>query len=213
MPSALRLAKNAIPTQRESHWNGRVNPGRDAVGGTRSNPTAKALGISFICDNLPSPTVSVAWRATPMTALFLHTPIPTMHAPIREPTRWQNDNSTSPGSCRRAMARRPGGGTGPAQQRRRALDDARPVPRPCARAGARLLRLHHHRGFLDGALHLSRARTTPICAMPPARPSSIPPCSCRISRRRPSISASFRRSRSPSTRRSCSRGWSTRSTT
>ena len=118
MPSALRLAKNAIPTQRESHWNGRVNPrvnpGRDAVGGTRSNPTAKALGISFICDNLPSPTVGVAWRATPMTALFLHAPISTMHAPIREPTRWQNDNSTSPGFCRRAMALRPGGGTGPA---------------------------------------------------------------------------------------------------
>ena len=51
------------------------------------------------------------------------------------------------------------------------------------RAG--LLRLHHHRGFLDRCPTPTRARTTPTCNTPPARPSSIPPCWCPISRRRP----------------------------
>src|SRR5580704_1167529 len=41
-----------------------------------------------------------------------------------------------------------------ARQRRRALDDARSVPRPRPRTGACLLRLRHHRGFVDGALHV-----------------------------------------------------------
>ena len=43
-----------------------------------------------------------------------------------------------------------------AWQRRGALDDARSVPRPRSRAGACLLRLFDHRGFLDGAVHVPR---------------------------------------------------------
>ena len=51
--------------------------------------------------------------------------------------------------------------------------------------GPGLLRLHDHRGFLERALHLpGLARHLPA-STPPARPSSIRPCWCPISRRRP----------------------------
>jgi alkanesulfonate monooxygenase SsuD/methylene tetrahydromethanopterin reductase-like flavin-dependent oxidoreductase (luciferase family) len=43
-----------------------------------------------------------------------------------------------------------------ARQRRRALDDARPVPRSCPGHGTGVFRLSHHRRFIDGALYASR---------------------------------------------------------